>query len=163
MRAQQGNQNQAAMEFRFFSPIHGQGKGGGEVDHVPQGNDEKGSGAGLVKLEGVETSHGDGGGNAQHGDYSAEAHAEPPDAAVPAHVVAADQRGLEHEQDQPAGENGRMHIKNEGAGHGGMDEVLVHGVAEAVHHGPEDQQRHEEIEVVFQQGGAARRGGSARW
>ncbi len=51
-----------------------------------------------------------------------------------------------------------MHIENEGTGNGGMEEVLVHGVAEAIHHDPEDQERHEEVEVVFQQDVPAARG-----
>ncbi len=89
MRAQQAIRIRRRWNSGFFRQYTARAKAGVKVAISHKGMMRKASAPGLVKLVEVETSHGDGGGDTQHRDQSAEACAEQPDAAVPAHVVAA--------------------------------------------------------------------------
>ncbi len=48
-----------------------------------------------------------------------------------------------------------MNVKQKRARQGGVDEVFVDRVAEAVHYGNGDQQRHEEVKIFIQHASAA--------
>lgn len=65
-----------------------------------------------------------------------------------ADVVRADERGLQDEEDDPAGKDCSVKIEYPGANGRGVDEVVVDGVAEAVDHNYCDEERHAEVEVL---------------
>jgi len=76
------------------------------------------------------------------------------------HIVRSNECRLKNEEDHPPGEDRRMKRKNHWPGHGGMEEILVHRVAESVNDGHRNEQRHEEVEVSIDQAaglGQARR------
>jgi hypothetical protein len=95
-----------------------------------------------------EPGHADGGPSAEDNNGDGERDAEPAQPAVHLDVVGADQRGLHNEEHNPSGEHDGVDVQDKGRERRGMYEVMVDGVAEAVHHSRSDQQRHEEIKVL---------------
>lgn len=152
------DEQQAAVILGLGTPIDAEDERDGEAHHVEQRNDEERIRPRLVKLERVETGHGDGGSDAHEGDGDAEGYPEPTSLLVDANVAGAHEQGLKNVKDEPASENERVEIKDGGARRRGMDEVFVYRVAETVHDGRGDDERHEEIEIIVERSGGSGNG-----
>lgn len=149
------HEQKATVVFGLGAPVDAEREGRGETNHVEQRNDEEGFCARLVKLDGVEMSHSDGGGDAHTGDGEAESYAEPANLLMDADVARADEQGLKNIKDQPTGENKRVEIKDGRARRRRVDEIFVHCVTEAVNYGRRDEQRHEEIKIIVERCGGS--------
>jgi len=101
----------------------------------------------ILLLDG-ESSDADGGPSADDNNGDGKSDTEPAQPAMQADVVGADERGLHNEEHNPPREHKRVNVQDKGWERRGMDEIMIDGVAEAVHHSRSDQQRHEEIKVL---------------
>src|SRR5580704_790234 len=136
------------MELGFLTPVDSQRKGHGETAKVQRLDNEEGRGVEWVFLLDGEPSYAGGGENADDNNSGSESNTEPSELAMHTDVVGADQRGLDNEEHNPTGEHNGVDVQDKGRERRRMYEVMVDGVAEAVHHCGSDQQRHEEIKVL---------------
>jgi len=136
------------MELGLLAPVDSECKGHGEAGKVHYLDDGESRGVEWVVLLNGEANHAGGGPSADDNNGDGESDTEPAEAAMQADVVRADQRGLHDEEHNPSGEHNGVDVQDKGWKRRGMYEVMVDGVAEAVHHSRGDQQRHEEIKVL---------------
>ena len=146
-----GHEHEAAMELRFLAPVNRESEGAGEADHIQERNHEKRFCVRDVHLQGIEAAHDDGGGDSDDENQHTQCGSEPPDAAMPSHVVRSHQRGLQNEKQQPSGKDRGMDVQDGGRWDGRMNQSFAHGEAEAVHNHCGNQERHEEVEILIEQ------------
>src|SRR5580658_3493316 len=135
------------MKLGLLAPVYRERKRYGKAGNVHYLDNEEGRGVEWVLLLDREPSHAGGSQSADDNDGDSEPDAEPTEPAVHSYIVGADQRGLHDEEHNPSGEHNCVDVQDDGRERRGMYQVMVNGVAKAVHHSRGDQQRHEKIKV----------------
>ena len=137
------------MELELPPPVDSERKGHGEAGEVQHLDNRESRGVEWVLLLDGEPNYADRGPSADDNNGDGESDTEPAEPAMQADVAGADQRGLHNEEHNPCGEHDGVDVQDKRWERRGMYEVMVDGVAKAVHHGRSDQQRHEEIKVLI--------------
>src|SRR5262249_13241186 len=104
-----------------------------------------------MKLYVVEVSHDDGDGHSKGSHERGEACANPAELPMQLYVAASHQRRLKDVEGDPSGERGAMHPEKKWPRDRGMKQILVDRPAESGDYDRRKQQRHREVEVLFQQ------------
>lgn len=157
-----GHELQATVKLGLPSPIDGQRKGNRERGYVKEGNQQVGLRIPCVQNGFVESHHGDRRGEANHSHCAAERRTEPADSLVPSHLTRSHERRLKDKEEYPPEEHCSVNVEQKRARRRGVDELLLYRVAESIDHYGRDDQRHGEVEIVFEQARRIRRSFATR-
>src|ERR1700691_2486166 len=127
------------MKLGLLAPVYRERERHGEAGNVHYLDKEESCGVEWVLLLDREPSHASGGQSADDNDDNGESDTEPTEPAMHADIVGADQRGLHNEEHDPSGEHNCVDVQDDGRERRGMYEVMINGVAKAVHHSRGDQ------------------------
>lgn len=146
-----GDEDQAPMVFRLFSPINREGHAGTEDDHVDERNRHERRYVFLMEHQGIEAGHDNSDGEAQDDHERGKGGSKPAEQTVHADPMRAHEGGLTDEEDDPSGEGSTVQPQEPGSWRVGVEEVGIDRAAETPSDKDGQNQRHGEIEVAAQE------------